>query len=188
MGCAYVKFHTDLNTKHSVTSQQNIFLVGLMGVGKSTIGKKLAARLGVDFIDCDHELERRMGVTVNTIFEIEGEAGFRQRETTLLEELTDQKYGVVATGGGVVTQAVNREILKQQSRVLYLNAPLDLLWSRLRYCKNRPLLQTENPRQRLKALLQQRDPLYREVASDVIRVSRGPANQLVRKIELILKQ
>lgn len=159
-----------------------------MGVGKSTIGKKLAARLGVDFIDCDHELERRMGVTVNTIFEIEGESGFRLRETRLLEELAAKEDGVVATGGGVVTQAINREILEQQACVLYLQAPSDLLWTRLRYCKNRPLLQTENPRARLNALLKERDPLYREVATDVIRVVRGPANQLVRKIEHILNK
>jgi len=170
-----------------VTPQQPIFLVGLMGVGKSTIGKKLATRLGVDFIDCDQELEQRMGVTVNTIFEIEGEQGFRLRETRLLEELAAGQSGVVATGGGVVTQQVNRDILKHQDRVLYLQAPIDLLWSRLRYCKNRPLLQTENPRARLKDLLLQRDPLYRQVASDVIRVARGPAGQLVRKIEKQLK-
>jgi len=157
-----------------------------MGVGKSTIGKKLAARLGVDFIDCDHELERRMGVSVNTIFDIEGESGFRLRETRLLEELAANPCGVVATGGGVVTQAINRDILKQQPRVLYLQAPSELLWTRLRYCKNRPLLQTKNPRGRLNALLRERDPLYREVASDIIHVVRGPANQLVRKIEHIL--
>lgn len=157
-----------------------------MGVGKSTVGKKLAARLGMDFIDCDHELERRMGVSVNTIFEIEGESGFRLRETRLLEELAANDCGVVATGGGVVTQAINREILKQQARVLYLQAPPDLLWTRLRYCKNRPLLQTQNPRARLNALLNERDPLYREVATDIIRVVRGSANQLVRKIEHIL--
>lgn len=157
-----------------------------MGVGKSTIGKKLATRLGVDFIDCDQELERRLGVTVNTVFEIEGESGFRQRETRLLEELAARECGVVATGGGVVTHAINRELLKQQARVLYLQAPADLLWTRLRYCKNRPLLQTQNPRARLNALLKERDPLYRDVATDIIRVKRGPANQLVRKIEHIL--
>ena len=167
--------------------QQNIFLVGLMGVGKSTVGKKLASRLGVDFIDCDHELERRMGVTVNMIFDIEGEEGFRLRETRLLEELSAQDYGVIATGGGVVTQAQNRELLKQQQCVIYLNATVDLLWSRLRYCKNRPLLQTQNPRARLAALLQARDPLYREVASDIINVSRGSANHLVRHIQQLLK-
>lgn len=165
----------------------NIFLVGLMGVGKSTVGKKLASRLGVGFIDCDHELERRMGVTVNMIFDIEGEEGFRLREARLLEELSAMDVGVIATGGGVITQAANRELLKQQHCVIYLNATVDLLWSRLRYCKNRPLLQTRNPRARLGALLHERDPLYREVASDIINVSRGSANHLVRHIQQQLK-
>jgi len=158
-----------------------------MGVGKSTVGKKLASRMGLGFIDCDHELERRMGVTVNMIFEIEGEEGFRLRETRLLEELTAQTFGVIATGGGVVTQAQNRDILKQQSRVIYLNATVDLLWSRLRYCKNRPLLQTENPRARLAELLGLRDPMYREVATDIINVNRGSANHLVRQIQQLIK-
>ncbi len=166
----------------------NIYLVGLMGVGKSTIGKKLASRLGVSFVDCDHELERRTGVTVNTIFDIEGEAGFRTRETRLLKELVERHIGVVATGGGVVSQADNRALLKQTGEVIYLSAPLELLWSRLRYCKNRPLIQTSNPKQRLGALLQERDPLYREVATHIVEVGRGSPVNTVRKIEAIINK
>lgn len=157
-----------------------------MGVGKSTIGKKLASRLGVTFLDCDHELEHRTGVTVNTIFDIEGESGFRKRETCLLAELAQNQTGVIATGGGVVTQADNRVLLKAGGEVIYLNASIDLLWSRLRYCKNRPLIQTENPKQRLSDLLRERDPLYREVATHIVNVGRGSALKTVRKIELIL--
>ena len=172
----------------AVTASKNIYLVGLMGVGKSTVGKKLASRLGVAFIDSDQELERRNGVTVSTIFDIEGESGFRARETRLLEELADQEIGVIATGGGVVTQAVNRDILKRKGRVIYLNASVDLLWSRLRYCRSRPLLETENPRQTLQDLHGQRDPLYREVADLVVNVGKGSAANTVRKIEAALKQ
>lgn len=157
-----------------------------MGVGKSTIGKKLANRLGVPFVDCDQELERRTGVTVNTIFEIEGEDGFRKRETDLLEELARNQTGVIATGGGVVIKDTNRKLLRRKGDVIYLNAPVELLWARLRYCKNRPLLQTENPRQRLKELLCERDPLYRETAKYIVNVGRGSALNTVRKIERIL--
>lgn len=158
-----------------------------MGVGKSTIGKKLASRLGVSFIDCDQELERRNGVTVSTIFDIEGEAGFRKRETRLLAELAEQHIGVIATGGGVVSQEANRALLKKQGGVIYLNATVDLLWSRLRYCKNRPLLEADNPKEVLRRLHQLRDPLYREVATLVVSVGKGSAMNSVRKIENILR-
>lgn len=171
-----------------MTEHTNIYLVGLMGVGKSTVGKKLASRLGISFIDCDQELERRNGVTVTTIFDIEGEAGFRKRETRLLEELAGQNIGIIATGGGVVTQEVNRTLLKQKGRVIYLNASVDLLWSRLRYCKNRPLLETENPKMRLQTLFEQRDPLYREVSDMVVNVGKGSALNTVKKIQHVLEQ
>ena len=166
-----------------MTVHLNIYLVGLMGVGKSTVGKKLASRMGVPFIDCDQELERRNGVTVTTIFDIEGEAGFRKRETRLLKEFVDKDMGIIATGGGVVTQEINRIMLKQKGRVIYLNASVDLLWSRLRYCKNRPLLETDNPKERLQMLFDQRDPLYREVADTIVDVGKGSALNTVRKIE-----
>ena len=176
----------DTHATHIVIALPNIYLVGLMGVGKSTIGKKLASRLGVAFIDCDQELERRNGVSVTTIFDIEGEAGFRKRETRLLAELAEQNIGVIATGGGVVMQEVNRSLLKQKGRVIYLNASVDLLWSRLRYCKNRPLLDTENPRQRLQSLYEQRDPLYRDVSDMQVNVTKGSVLNMVKKIEQML--
>ena len=169
-----------------MSEHKNIYLVGLMGVGKSTVGKKLANRLGVSFVDCDQELERRTGVSVSTIFDIEGEAGFRKRESCLLEELSELNVGIVATGGGVVTQEKNRKLLKEKGGVIYLNATVDLLWSRLRYCKNRPLLETENPRDVLQALHKKRDPLYREVASLVIDIGKGSALNSARKIERAL--
>ena len=166
-----------------MTGHSNIYLVGLMGVGKSTVGKKLASRMGVPFIDCDQELERRNGVTITTIFDIEGEAGFRKRETRLLEEFVEKDMGIIATGGGVVTQEINRTLLKQKGRVIYLNASVNLLWSRLRYCKNRPLLETDNPKERLQMLFDQRDPLYREIADTIVDVGKGSALNTVKKIE-----
>lgn len=143
--------------------------------------------MGVSFIDCDQELERRNGVTVTTIFDIEGEAGFRKRETRLLEEFMGEEMGVVATGGGVVTQDVNRTLLKHKGMVIYLSASVDLLWSRLRYCKNRPLLETKNPKERLRSLFEQRDPLYREVSDIIVNVGKGSALTTVRKIEQALE-
>lgn len=159
-----------------------------MGVGKSTVGKKLASRLGVSFIDCDQELELRNGVTVSTIFDIEGENGFRKRETRLLQELVEKEIGVIATGGGVVTQKVNRELLKRAGGVVYLNATVDLLWSRLRYCRNRPLLDAENPRQILQNLYVERDLFYREVADVIVNVGKGSALNTVKKIEAVLRR
>lgn len=157
-----------------------------MGVGKSTIGKKLARNMGLNFIDCDQELEKRNGVSVNTIFEIEGESGFRKRESRLLKEFAQKEMGVIATGGGVVTQEDNRKLLKKMDRVVYIDATISLLWSRLRYCKNRPLLQTENPRVLLEKLLIERDPLYREVASHVVSSGKGSATKMATRIEQAL--
>ncbi len=167
-------------------SCENIYLVGLMGAGKTTLGKKLANRLGRDFVDTDQQIEKEMGVTINHIFDIEGEAGFRLRETTALGSIASRGGQVVATGGGIVTQADNRKILTQSGITIYLHAQAKLLWSRLRYCKNRPLLQTENPQQVLRDLLTKREPLYRQVADHVIHVSSGsPAKTVTKIIQLI---
>ncbi len=158
-----------------------------MGVGKSTIGKKLARRLELGFIDCDQELEKRTGATVRLIFDIEGESGFRNREQALLAELADTPVGIVATGGGVVTVDANRAVLKNAGRVIYLKASLETLWSRLRFSKHRPLLETENPKETLSKLLNARDPLYQEVATDIVFIRQGPVSHVVRKIENLLK-
>ena len=142
----------------------NIFLVGMPGAGKTTVGRTLAKRLNMTFLDSDKELTTRTGVSIAMIFEIEGEAGFRARESTLLTELVLRDGLVLATGGGTVLLEHNRRLLKAHATVIYLHATLDALWQRTRHDHSRPLLQTDNPRATLESLLQARDPLYRDVA------------------------
>lgn len=146
----------------------NIFLVGPMGAGKTCVGRQLAKALNCQFIDSDKEIEARTGVTIPTIFEIEGESGFRSRETQMIEELTERKNIVLATGGGAVLNADNRQHLKQRGCVIYLHASIDQLLKRTSRDKNRPLLQTNNPRQKIEELMAHRDPLYRETADHII--------------------
>lgn len=152
--------------------KQNIYLVGLMGAGKTTIGKMLAKRLAYVFIDSDHEIEARTGVSLPTIFEIEGEEGFRKREAQVIAEMAAREGHVVATGGGAVLRAENRANLRSSGLVIYLNVPLFALYERTRLDKNRPLLQVKDPLQRLKELHAERDPLYREIADIVVSGSR----------------
>jgi shikimate kinase len=146
----------------------NIFLVGMPGAGKTTIGRTLAKRLNMTFADSDKELMARTGVSIATIFEIEGEAGFRVRESVTLAELVQRDGLVLATGGGTVLAPVNRRLLKENATVIYLRATLEDLWQRTRRDVDRPLLQTEDPRATLETLLQTRDPLYREVAHLIV--------------------
>ncbi|MDQ5941547.1 MAG: shikimate kinase, partial [Pseudomonadota bacterium] len=160
----------------------NIYLVGLMGAGKTTIGKVLARRLGWRFVDSDQEIEARTGVSIPTIFEIEGEAGFRRRECSIIRELTTLQNIVMATGGGVVLAPENRECLRSNGMVVYLDVSPNQLYERTRRDKNRPLLQVENPLQRLQALHSERAPLYREVADLVIDGNRTNAPSVVQAL------
>lgn len=164
-------------------SAEPVILVGMMGAGKSTVGREYARRHGLEFIDCDHELEARTGVKVSTIFEIEGEAGFRRRESQLIEELIEASGVVLGTGGGVVLSPENRAILKRRGIVAYLNVPPRVLWERTRHDRSRPLLQVPNPRERIESLYRERDPLYREVADIVVEGSRGSPAGMVRQLE-----
>ncbi|MBU3693953.1 MAG: shikimate kinase [Rhodocyclaceae bacterium] len=159
-----------------------IFLVGLMGAGKSTIGKLLAREFGLDFVDSDHEIEARNGVPVATIFELEGEAGFRARERRVIGELTQRERIVLATGGGAVIDPDNRSDLAARGLVIYLHARPESLFLRLRNDRARPLLQTADPRTRLIQLYRQRDPWYREVADLVVETGRQSAGKLARHI------
>ena len=159
-----------------------VFLVGMMGAGKTTVGKRLARRLGWSFVDADRELESRLGVPVQTIFELEGEPGFRRREAALIDELTQRAQVVVATGGGAVLDAGNRALLHERGRVVYLRASVGDLWHRLRRDTVRPLLKTADPRARIEELVGQRDPLYREVAHLTIDTGRQPIEQVVDAI------
>jgi len=160
----------------------NVFLVGMMGAGKSTVGKALARRLGREFLDCDREIVERTGVPIATIFEIEGEEGFRRRETAVLAELALRRDAVVATGGGAVLCEENRKLMRESGTVVYLHASIDHLHERTRRDVARPLLATGDRRATLAALLETRDPLYREVAHIVVESGAPSAATLAGRI------
>lgn len=151
-----------------------LFLVGMMGSGKTTLGKRLARECNLEFIDLDREIERRTGVAVATIFEIEGEAGFRSRESQLLDEICRDGQIVVATGGGAVLLPLNRARMQAAGWIVYLHATANLIHARTRNDRARPLLQVADPLARIKQLLEQRDPLYREIADVVVEAGRDP--------------
>lgn len=153
-----------------------------MGAGKTTVGRLLSRQLGRAFYDCDHEIEARTGVRVSVIFEIEGEPGFRKRETEELRRLTALDEVVLATGGGAVLDPDNRALLKERGFVVYLHAQPKDLWHRTRHDHSRPLLDTPNPRARVEELYQVRDALYREVADLVIDTGRQSAHVLVKRL------
>lgn len=161
---------------------RNLYLVGMMGAGKTTVGRQLARILGLRFIDSDHEIEARTGVRIPTIFEIEGEPGFRRREAEVIAALTQQRGLVLATGGGAVLDPESRRHLKSTGLVVYLRVLPLPLYERTRHDRNRPLLQVENPLARLEQLFAQRDPIYSEVA-DVVVESAGGASGMARRIE-----
>ena len=158
----------------------NLFLVGMMGAGKTTVGRLLARRLKLRFVDSDHEIERRCGVKVPTIFDIEGEAGFRLREAQTLAELTALEGIVLATGGGAVLAEDNRRRLATRGTVIYLSARPEDLFERVRQDRNRPLLATADPLERLRELYAERDPLYRALADLVIDTGRQSVQALAR--------
>ena len=163
-----------------------LILIGMMGAGKTTVGRELARRRNMRFADCDHELAARTGVSIPIIFDIEGEAGFRRRETQMLAELTAEPDIVIATGGGVVLDPANRALLARNGTVIYLDVPPPVLWERTRHDRNRPLLQVENPRDRIAELHRLRDPLYREVADLVVHGERGGFASMANQIEKAL--
>lgn len=157
---------------NTINDKHNIYLVGLMGAGKTTIGRALAERLAYQFVDSDQEIEARTGVRLATIFEIEGEEGFRKREEQVIAELATLQRRVVATGGGTVLRRENRQRLTSSGFVIYLDVPLPTLWERTRRDRSRPLLQVADPLLRLQELHRERDALYREVAHAVLSGSR----------------
>jgi shikimate kinase len=160
----------------------NIFLVGMMGAGKTTLGKALASRLGREFFDTDRVLVERTGVPVATIFEIEGEPGFRRREALALAELAQRSDCVIATGGGIVLAPENREAMRSSGTVIYLRARLESLWERTRHDTTRPLLASPDPRGTLQRLLQEREPLYREAAHLVVETGSQSAATLLNRV------
>ena len=164
-------------------NSHNIFLIGLMGAGKTTIGRSLARRLQLQFIDCDHEIENRTGVAVRTIFEMEGETGFRQREAAMIAELSARRGVVLATGGGAVLNPVNRSHLHERGTTIYLRARVEDLFRRTRHDRDRPLLQTEDPLGRLRELLELRRPWYEQTAHLIIDTGDQGVPRLVSRIE-----
>ncbi len=158
-----------------------------MGAGKTTVGRAVARRLDRPFFDSDHEIEARTGARIATIFELEGETGFRDREAHTIADLTGRDKIVLATGGGAVLRPENREVLSSRGLVVYLRANPHDLWLRTRRDKNRPLLQTEDPKGRLEALYSVRDPLYRECADFVIETGRPSVNGLVNMVLMQLE-
>jgi shikimate kinase len=160
----------------------SLFLTGPMGAGKSTIGRQLSKQLDLPFHDSDHEIEARTGVDIPLIFDLEGEAGFRKRESVVIDELTQLPGIVLATGGGAILDPANREHLGNRGKVIYLHASVNQQLKRTRMDRNRPLLQTEDPRARLEELMAIRDPLYREITSVVIDTDGMRVRDVVKKI------
>jgi len=165
----------------------NIFLVGPMGAGKSTVGKQLAKSLGRDFYDSDKEIEKRTGVSISWIFEMEGEAGFRVREQKMIDQLTKLKDIVLATGGGAVLSEDNRRALRSRGNVVYLSASAEQLFHRTAKDKTRPLLQADDPKQKIIDLLATRDPLYKSVADIELKAGeqsiQHAASEMVKQLE-----
>jgi len=165
-----------------VKPESSLILVGMMGAGKSTVGRLLARRLKRSFCDTDEEIERRCGVRIPVIFDIEGEAGFRTRETQALGELCALENAVIATGGGAVLAQENRRIIAAGGIVVYLHARPPHLWNRVQHDRNRPLLATADPQKKLEVLYAERDPLYREVADVVIDTGKQSVQTLAREL------
>ncbi len=160
----------------------SFFLIGPMGAGKSTIGRQLARALRLEFLDSDREIENRTGVDIPLIFELEGEAGFRKREQEVINDLTARKRIVLATGGGAVLDPQNRQHLAARGTVIYLHTSVDQQLKRTAHDRNRPLLQTRDPGEKLRELMEIREPLYRELADWVIETDGCRARDVVQKI------
>jgi len=174
-------------TSHKANSG-NIILIGMMGSGKTTVGRLLAKQMGKTFVDSDEEIQRRTGVTIPHIFDVEGEEGFRQRESAVLEDLSERGDLVLATGGGAILSAHNRTVLKTSGTVVYLKSSVHDLWQRTRHDTNRPLLQTADPRAKLLELYEQRDPLYSEIADMVMQTGKQSVHVLLMRLQQRLEE
>jgi len=166
----------------------NIFLIGLMGTGKTTVGRQLARKLKMDFFDSDRVIEERTGADIPLIFEKEGEAGFRKREAAIIDELTQKQNIILATGGGAVLDPLNRDHLSSRGTVFYLKSSLKTLIERTSKDKNRPLLHADEPAEViLKRLLDQRGPLYEETADYIIETANNSIHSVIQAIIKHLK-
>ena len=167
---------------------RNVFLVGPMGVGKTTIGRLLARELRLTFVDSDQEIEKRAGVEIAWIFDEEGEAGFREREARVLEDICQQSGLLIATGGGAVLLEENRRVLKRHGVVVFLDTTVDVQLKRTAKDKKRPLLQNDDRRSLLMEMRQERDPVYRGVADLHVNVGDASSRRTVNKIIKLLEQ
>lgn len=167
---------------------QNIYLVGPMGAGKSTIGRLLSSELKLEFKDSDKEIEDRCGCNIPWIFDVEGEAGFRDREVSAIDEITQERNVLMATGGGAVLRAENRTHLSSRGTVVYLKTSVEQQLARTAKDKNRPLLQIDNPEAVLRRLMKERDPLYQEVADIIIHTDDRNPKYVVQEIVKRLRE
>ena len=158
------------------------------GSGKSTVGRHVARHIGLPFVDTDHQIEQRIGCSIRSFFEREGEDAFRDIEQTVIEDLMQSQPGVIATGGGSVLRPVNRERLRAGAKVIYLRSTPEEVYRRVRHDSNRPLLQVDDPMQRLRALHAERDPLYRDTADFVVETGRPSIPSLVNMIVMQLER
>lgn len=168
--------------------QGNVYLIGLMGAGKTTVGRKLAKLLLLDFVDTDQLLVEWTGVSIGHIFEIEGEEGFRDRESKLLDEVSGRQNVIVATGGGIILREENRKVMRKTGEVIYLRAPFKILWKRLKGCQTRPILQTADPKATLTELIEERDPLYSAEADTIVEIDTDSSTKTARKIQQLLQK
>jgi shikimate kinase len=166
----------------------NIYFIGLMGAGKTTIGKILAKQLGKTFYDTDHEIEKRTGVKIPVIFDLEGETGFRKRETAVIQDIAKLNNIVMATGGGAVIAEENRKLLQATGTVIYLRANVNELWHRTRNDKHRPLLQKVDIRAKLEQLYTERNPLYTQTATLIFDTGNQPVANILNQIEKSLAE
>ena len=173
---------------HMKKMNGNLILIGLMGAGKTTLGRQLASELQLDFYDSDQLICERTGVSIPTIFELEGEEGFRHREKTVINELVQLNNIIIATGGGTVLNAENRYKLQKNGHVIYLHAHPQILLSRIQNDRNRPLLQVEDPLLKLQQLYVQRDPIYRETAHLIIEANDSCTTQTITRLFTLLHQ
>jgi len=166
-----------------MAANPNIYLVGPMGAGKTTIGRRIAEIKGMSFVDSDHEVEKRTGVDISFIFDMEGEDGFRKREREMIAELSEQPNTVMATGGGAVVDRSTRDLLSARGVVVYLQTSLEQQLARTRKANNRPLLEgSDDIAATLTKLMEERDPLYRSIADIVVVTGEQQARRLAREI------
>ena len=170
-----------------MAEKRNIFLIGPMGAGKSTIGKYLSEMLHMDLYDSDQEIERRTGADIAWVFDVEGEEGFRKREEQVISDLSEMQGIVLATGGGAIKSSLTRNRLSARGIVVYLETPIEKQLARTQRDRRRPLLQTEEPpREVLTRLAEEREPLYREIADYVVRTDELTAKQVATQIVELL--